>query len=347
MGKNFPVTGTIITVRRASVAITLLASALYSSVFALSFEGSMYAVKDGVQKDYFIWADLALPAGPGAVTGTYFYKKIGRAINLTGTSDGKTVSLTESDKKSNAVTGIFTLTLSSDSLYGTWNKPDGKDTLQVVLHLTDPAHRKFAVIPKPSALMLQHSYYEDNTLAGELAFFGAGIHYPDEEWVHFTTLFTDKNLLSVEVDWSNLSYTARYGTVHHTFDCATKQEINLWDEFSPALNEFFRKRLQEMVTTRRKTVPDADWEEDLAEVIGNSNGTIKNADDLFTVRSLPQRSELYLSNDSLIFWLEDFFEQNYDSGNRGATFDCRTGIPISEMVRYIKKGSLLSRRFGK
>lgn len=83
--------------------------------------------------------DLIIPDGSGEVTGTYFYKKIGQKIDVSGTPDGQTITLSERDNKTGKVAGTFTLEYSDEQLSGIWNKSGSKDTFQVLLNLVKPA----------------------------------------------------------------------------------------------------------------------------------------------------------------------------------------------------------------
>jgi hypothetical protein len=98
-----------------------------------TFQGTMYRQVKNKTQNIPVQFDLVIPDGSGEVHGTYFYRKIGEKIDLTGNFDGQTITLTEKNTKSGKITGIFSLKF-GEQLSGTWHKPDGTDTFNVILN---------------------------------------------------------------------------------------------------------------------------------------------------------------------------------------------------------------------
>jgi hypothetical protein len=103
-----------------------------------TFQGTMTRESKTKKLELPVQFDLVIPDGSGKVTGTYFYRKIGQKIDLAGTTDGQTVSLSERDGKTGNIAGTFILEYSDEQLSGVWNKSGSKDTFQVLLNLDKP-----------------------------------------------------------------------------------------------------------------------------------------------------------------------------------------------------------------
>ncbi|MBL0202194.1 MAG: hypothetical protein IPP81_19160 [Chitinophagaceae bacterium] len=79
---------------------------------AQSFEGY-------ISENIPVWVDLNIPSNAESISGSYFYKKNGVTILLSGTIKGNQIILTEKNK-SGLITGIFTCLNLGDSLIGNW-----------------------------------------------------------------------------------------------------------------------------------------------------------------------------------------------------------------------------------
>lgn len=88
------------------LAVLFLNLSLSLTLQADPFEGYIQLSQGGLAS---IWMDLQVPKSDGPVTGTYFYKEVGKEIPLKGEAKGATLRLSEYDAKQ-AVTGQFTLT---------------------------------------------------------------------------------------------------------------------------------------------------------------------------------------------------------------------------------------------
>lgn len=287
---------------------------------AQSFEGKMSGkLKNNPIDDLFIWVELKIPKDTGKISGSYFYKNIGKDIAISGNKNGKFITLNETDK-SKKVTGIFKLQYTSGILSGYWYKPDLKDSLEVKLYKTSPAFKETAKLPKISEL-----------LAEDIEFYSSG----SDSYVNYWITFARCNLMCVHFNWENYNYTARYGTIIRNYDLATGQEIRLSDGINDEGIKYLCSKIQEQVSEQWGNYSDSEWVEALYP------HTMEHVTDLFTVDSLPERAQIYLSNDSLICFIEDFCEQNYAAGDRGMTFNCQVNISFEDLNKFITKESIL------
>lgn len=135
-----------------SLGFRFLATAVLSfciRIQAVPYEGYIYLQYHSAP----IWVDVSIPAGNGPISGSYFYKRVGKTIPLKGERRGDTLHATEMDAK-RAVTGTFTCTIHRDSLVGTWVGPKDVQAWRVLLFKAEPADKKFSLIPRPEDLRL-------------------------------------------------------------------------------------------------------------------------------------------------------------------------------------------------
>jgi hypothetical protein len=309
-----------------------------------SFEGNIYGMFSQKDRNLFVWFDLRLPAENGAASGSYFYKNVGKEISLSGNKNGSQITLVEKDKNQN-ITGIFQVNYLNNTLKGCWYQPGKRDTLSVILYRTNPVFKKMAKIPKLKDL-----------LSEDIEFYNEGLHTSDtDEEVTYYPVFSGSGMLSVELHWENYSYTAHYGTIHHTYDLSTKEIIDLKNEITDTCNSYLCKKLQEIVDNERGVYPDSEWVEGLNPLIDNfeygdttaeyKTAALERIEGLFTVASLPEKSELYFDKDGLNCYVEDYCEQYFSAGNRGMTFNCLVTIPFNELKQFIKPGSVVLNLF--
>jgi len=317
----------------------------YAKSQAQSFEGTMFGKIKERDVHLFIWVDLSIPKYNGIVKGSYFYKTIGKEISILGKKEGNQISFIEKDKNQK-VTGIFVLKVFTGNIKGFWYQPNKKDTLQVELYSANPTFRKTAKIPKLNDLLKE-----------DIEFYSSGLDSTlSEQSVNYSVLFARSNLLSVELIWENYSYTAHYGTIHHSYNLATSEVINLKDEITDSCQSYLCKVLQEIVTSHREEYSDSEWIDGLHPYVEGydsykdssqeyRNAVTERINGLFTVSSLPEKTELYMDKDGLTCYIEDYCEQYYGAGNRGMTFDCVVNIPFDKLRLFIKKESILQNLF--
>jgi hypothetical protein len=301
-----------------------------STLLAQSFEGTMSGriSEKGKEVNLFIWVDLIMPKGKdsGSVTGSYFYRTIGKEIKLSGIKDiSAGITLMEKNKKL-VTTGVFSLKPVDGDLQGSWYIPGGGDTLAVHLYRTGPGFRKTAKIPDLRQL-----------LASEIETYASDGQGTVDYWVSFVRC----NILCVGLRWENYGYTAHYGTIEHTYDLSTREEINLADQINDECRNYLSKKIQEKVTQEREKYSDSEWVE------GIYPNTLERINEIFTVTSLPERASISLGDSNLVCYIEDFCEQNYSSGNRGMSFDVTVTIPFKDLKKFISKESILQNFFVK
>lgn len=309
-----------------------------------SFEGYLHGNMAGKEISLYIWSDLRIPETDGIVTGSYFYKNIGKEIILSGNKRGKQITLTEKDKNQKT-TGTFLLHDNNGNLEGIWLKHAATDTLNVELYRTNPSIRNTAFLPRIKDL-----------LAEEIEFYSAGLdsNYVDEA-INYQILFARSNLLCIELNWENYSYTAHYGTLHYTYNLETSGLIDLKEDITDSCVSYLCNALQEIVTANREEYTDSEWIEGLTLYIegysygDSSKGYLQAAqekiEELFTVTTLPQKTELYVDENGLNCFILDYCEQYFTAGNRGMTFDCLVTIPFDRLKAFIKKESILQNLF--
>lgn len=217
-----------------------------SRLFAASFEGFLGELP--------IWVDLDLPAQGGAVSGSYFYKKVGTPIPLKGTRTGPKVDLREFGKKDKA-TGFFACTLQVEGMVGQWGKKVGEGNHEVRLFKANPEWRKHAQGQSFKNLTLANG----SSLEAEIRKYSED-GYTDHE-VSYT--FNRKNVLSVAVQWSSMRAYPNFGIDYFLFDLITKEEIKLWDEIDPKalpkLNKRLAPEIEAFLRDLRKDQTDSAW----------------------------------------------------------------------------------------
>jgi hypothetical protein len=317
----------------------------FVKIQARSFEGNMYGKLAKRDVNLFIWVDIEIPKGNGIVRGSYFYKAIGKDIQLLGEKRGSIILLTEKDKN-HKIIGTFSLMLNNDSMVGYWSKSNSQDSLQVKLYKTNPSFRNTAKLPKLKDL-----------LSEDIDFYSQGLDSNSiDQSITYDVLFARGNLLSIELHWENYSYTAHYGTIHYTYNLSTKEIINLKDEISDSCQAYLSKEIQEIVTSYREEYSDSEWVEGLHPYVEGYDAysdssqeyriaAAQRINDLFTVTSLPEKSEIYLDEDGLKCYIQDYCEQYYSAGNRAMTFNCLVSIPFEKIKFLIKKESILQNLF--
>ena len=172
-----------------------------------------------------VWADLNIPANDGSFSGTYFYKKDGGIIPLSGTLSGNRIILNETNKDG-ICTGIFTCTNFGDSITGNWNKPNSTKLSSVKLYKTDVSFKTYARIPDAAKLILLNG----KSLNDELTEYTTeGSKKPK-----LVYLLAEKNILSTSFEWEYMGPYLSTGKVYHTFDLTKNKEISLLNEIDPS-----------------------------------------------------------------------------------------------------------------
>jgi hypothetical protein len=304
---------------------------------AQSYEGYI----GGGSWPLWIWMDLDPQGGDGSLTGSYFYKRRGGEIPLVGKIVGRTLRLGELDKQKKE-TAFFTLTISGDTLSGTWKKTGGQDSLAARLFKTDPAYRKTAKFPKPDKLVLA----QGATLANELDG-GTDEEYPDHLFRSKPEFsFARKNILCVSFNYSRWAVDVVEGTVYHTFNLKTRKEIRIRDEIDPGKFPAFKAYFEDLMLPRlpscREGRSDSEWEAVLGYRVSGYEGEVglqKALDTVFAVPQLPENADYLLNGDSLEVDIQHYFDLPRGSQVMDCTFDMK--MPLSEFGKYLRRSSPL------
>ena len=311
--------------KKITLLLVLLVMTKCNNCHAQSYEGYM-------QGDIPVWVDINQDILKNSLSGTYFYKKNGTNIKLTGKINGNSWVIEEKSKE-NSVTGIFTLTHSGNALVGFWNKPNSKKRLKVNLYQTDSKYKEFAIIPKNEQLVLK----ERISLQNEMN------EYKNEtikKTPKLEFLYAQKNILSVSFYWEFMGAYLSSRTIYHVFNLSTKKEISLLNEIEPKhLNEFKSKiiaDIQSSLSKHKKEYVDVSAE-DWINAFGDRE-TYKNA---FVVKEVPNTifDTFYIKDGNLVIYKEHYFDFPHIIQN----LDLQVSIKFTfnELENYLKSNSVL------
>ena len=311
--------------KKIALLLVLLFLTKWNNCQAQSYEGY-------IQGNIPVWVDLNLDDINNSISGTYFYKKNGTNIKLTGKIIGKSWVIEEVINK-NSITGIFTLTHSGNILTGFWNKPNSKKRLIVNLYQTDSKYREFAIIPKSDNLILK----ESTSLQNEMNDYKneATKKIPKLEFLH-----AQKNILSVSYYWEAMGAYLSSGTIYHVFNSSTKKEISLLNEIDPnRFSEFKAKiiaRIQSSLKEHKKEyadVPNEDW----INAFGDRE-TYKNA---FIVNEVPNTifDTFYIKDGNLVIFKEHYF--GFPHVIQNLDLQMIIQFTFNELENYLKSNSVL------
>jgi hypothetical protein len=275
-----------------------------------------------------VWVDLIIPANDGAISGTYFYKKDGGIITVSGTISGNHIILNETDKEGK-ITGIFTCTDFGDSITGSWEKPNSAKGLSVKLNRTDVSFKTYAKIPDAGKLIL----LSGRTMKDELAE-NAGEGGKKPKLVY---LFAEKNILSISYDWETMGAYLSTGTIYHTFDLTKNTEISLLKEIDPgrlpALKSKIKVVVQKELDEHRKSYTENEWIDAFGdkETYEKSFKLSETGDNLL--------GNYYLKSGILTGLVDDYF--GFPHVIQAMDLSVVWKMPFTEFGSYLKAGSVL------
>jgi hypothetical protein len=322
--------------RISLTVIPFLALSAFSRGHAEPYEGLLQLENSAAP----IWMEMGLPSGDGPVSGSYFYKRIGKEIPLQGSKQGQALRLSEKGPKG-AITGTFAFAVHGDSLVGGWKSPKDTTTRPVRLVRADPAYKRYAVIPKPGELRLA----EGKTLADAIREYTEGDE-KNKPWIEWH--LCRKGVLSLSYNWEFTGAYSTNGSIVYTFDLATRKEIVLDSQIQPAKLKAFDKLIhdgiQSDLTECRKAVSDSEWNEVLADKLESDTGDAATAlDRCFRLESYCNRgsSEYYFTENGLEYWFSDFFQFPHVI----QSMDCssQVAIPYADLKKFLRPGSPLLR----
>ena len=258
-------------------------------------------------------------------TGSYFYKKNGGSILLSGQSTSNKIKLNEKNK-TGEVSGIFDCFRFSDSLIGNWKNTKTNKLLQVKLYKVDPSFKTYAKIPSAEKLFLSNGKVLNDDLKNNID--GAG----KKPKLNFT--LAEKSIIS-----SNFSFDVEggYGTTYYSFDLTNNYEITLTNEIDSnqinQFNELLIIKLQKKVDDYRK----ASTEEELIDLFGDKE-TLE-ASTKVTEVSDKQINNYYLKRGFAIIMVNRFFD--FPRMRQGADLYAELEISFTELYPYLYSTSVL------
>jgi len=276
-----------------------------------------------------VWVDLSIPIADGPLSGTYFYKKDGGIIPVSGTINGKLILLNETDKEGK-ISGIFTCTDFGDSITGSWKKPNGTKVFLVKLVKTDVSFKTYAKIPDAGKLILSGG----RTLKDELAE-NAEQGGKKPKLVY---LFAEKNILSISFEWETMGAYLSTGTIYHTFDLTRNTEISLLKEIDPgklqALKSKIKVVVQKELDEHRKTYTEKEWIDAFGdkETYEKSFKLSEAGDNLLET--------YYLKSGVLTGLVDDYF--GFPHVIQAMDLSVIWKMPFTEFGSYLKAGSVLN-----
>jgi len=275
-----------------------------------------------------VWFELYAGAAGTSLNGTYFYKRNGANISLSGSGNGKNIILDEKNKEG-LITGIFTCVNFEDSITGNWSKPKSSKLLTVKLYKVNPSFKTCAIIPGADKLIL----IQGNTLNNELK------EYADDagKAPKLRYNFAEKCILSLYFEWETLGAYLSTGTIHHTFNLNSNKEIALIKEFDPTkipqLKNKIKIRIQKELDTARSNYKVEEWVD--------AFGDRKTYEDSFRVTEVKESvfDNYYIRNGFIYIQIDDYF--GFPHAIQAMDLTIVIEIPYSEFESYLNNESVL------
>jgi hypothetical protein len=328
----------------AIVAIVLFSSEARSQ----SYEGD-------IDSQYPVWFDLSIPSSDGHVKGTYFYKKYGVDLRLSGIIKGTTLSLKELGQNEK-VTGMIDCLIKDDSIVGTWKKPGGRSGQRLHLKKTDPRFKKYAKAINGKELTLARDTTLNDAELYALARGGRTLAdalndsgYVEESGkpikgpLDLEVYCARNDVLSTSFHWGYFGAYYTGGNTYHTFNLLTGREILLWEEIDESQKKGFNRYLNEKIMLSlaklRKEFPDSEWAKAFES---DSVGAFFKVDDVRkSAHNLAIKNGTNYSIDSLFlhYKLDWYFDFAHIFESMDAMDDLT--IPLVELKKYLKKESVL------
>ena len=275
-----------------------------------------------------VWVELNIPNIDGLVTGTYFYKKNGVKINLTGEVKSNKISLTEKNKDG-VITGVFNCTNYNDSITGIWNKPKNTKTVSVKMYLVIPEFKNVAIIPSSDKLMLASGNPLNKEISGSVNENGKN---PKLQYI-----FAERGVLSTLYEWEASGAYSSMGTVFHNFNLYNQKEIILSHEIKPSeLNSFkekIKKIMREDLNKYKKDYSEEEW----INVFGDKETYEKafNVEDV----SLETFNNFSISHRSIKIIISNYF--GFPHVSQAMDFSSEINIPFNELKTFLNDNSIV------
>ncbi|MEI8005384.1 MAG: hypothetical protein WCI48_04195 [Bacteroidota bacterium] len=275
-----------------------------------------------------VWFTLSAGTTDAVLYGTYFYKKNGDTISISGSMTGNTIILNEKNKDG-LITGIFACMNFIDSITGNWKKPSGDKLLPVKLYKVNPSFKTCARIPAADKLILT----QGNTLNNELKDYAGDSGKPPKLRYNFA----EKCIVSTYFDWEYLGPYLSTGTIHHTFNLTSNKEIALLKEIDPAklpqLKNKIKSRIQSALDSAKNNYSVQEW----IDAFGDK----KTYEDSFRVSEIKENAfdNYFIRNDFMYIKIDDYFA--FPHVIQAMDLTISIVIPFAELGSYLNDSSIL------
>jgi hypothetical protein len=275
-----------------------------------------------------VWFDLSAGTTAESLSGSYFYKKTGIGISISGSMQGNNIILNEL-AKDGLITGIFTCVNFNDSITGNWSKPNSSKLLPVKLYKVNPSFKSCAIIPGSDKLILT----QGNTLNDELK------EYADEAGKKPKVCynFAEKCIVSIYFNWEYLGPYLSTGTIHHTFNLISNKEIALLKEIDPGklpqLKNKIKARIQKELDAARNKYTVQEWID--------AFGDRKTYEDAFLVSEINESvlDNYYVRNGFICIMIDNYF--GFPHAIEVMDLTIKIEISYSELGLYLNNNSIL------
>jgi len=305
---------------------TLLLAFLLVIGYSAMLEGQSYEgyIADNIP----VWFDLHSATPGTSLDGSYFYKRNGGNISVSGSMNGKDIILNEKNKDG-VITGTFTCVNFEDSITGSWSKPNSSKLLPVKLYKVNPSYKICAVIPGADKLILT----KGNTLNSELK------EYTEEGYKKpkLCYNFAEKCIVSTYFEWEYMGPYLSTGTIHHTFNLTGNKEIALLKEIDPGklpqLKNKIKTRIQRELDTVRNNYKVEEW----IDAFGDS----KTYEDSFQVKEIKESvfDNYYIRNGFIYIQIDNYF--GFPHVIEAMDLSITIEISFSESGLYLNNNSVL------
>ncbi len=313
--------------------------------FGGEYEGYItITTKNGVVKLLPIWASLNKSETSDSVTGTYFYRKVGKGISLNGMLSSDTLKMTEIS--AGKVTGIFSGTDYKDSVVGEWKASSESKGYPFVLYSAKPENKPYAKFVSEKLLVTECEYIDSTMplktlLAGSPKNSEFGNYESEGE---LSYLFCRNNVLAATV---MKSYTTADVTFNLMFDLKSGHQLIIKNEIDPAkmaqFETLLKSKIQQKLTEEKKTIDV--YDDNFITAISGSIGDIEDLsnqqiiDKAFIVGDVSGFNEYSLNGKGLNLTISGYFglpryTQCYD-------IYLDIIVPFSELNAYLKQSSPL------
>ena len=275
-----------------------------------------------------VWLEITQSTSDN-LTGSYFYKKIGGSIVLSGLSKGNKIILNEKNK-TGEVSGMFECVRFSDSLIGTWKNTKTNKLLQVKLYTVEPSFKTYSKIPSADKLVFAGGQTLMNELTENIDEAGK------KPKINFS--YAEKSIVSVNFYWETMAAYVSSGNVYHTFNLTNNKEIILTEAIDPTkllqFRDMIKIRLQKKVDDFRKEYKEEEW----IDVFGDK----ETFDASFKVNEIEdfRINNYYLKRGFVVISIDHFF--GFPHVAQAMDLFTEIEISFSELLPYLKNNSVLN-----